>query len=835
MEIPPKDKKWFKKQEEALRNAEGEILVKWGNFHFTTFFAQDELVEFIEETPPEQRQYYEVLTEGNPQRMFADLDGEGLTISDIDVLVVWSKLMQQVFKDVNLTYDTKKVRILKSKGKKISYHWSYLKSFRNSDEQKLFWKYVEHIIERDYTELCFLRTRSDNKMELMNVLDISVYSKNRAFRTYHSTKAGSDRVLEPVKFKDGKIKKITNFEPLEYLVLDTESTKFLDLNIPQYEKVKNKFLTQEDITKLINTHVPNVEVSEVSGRMFKLKNNGNRMCIINGEENISDNSYVIWRRDGLYFGCHDSGCEGQLKQIVKFDTTFRDEKKSDEHEITLLKSEFTDGDVSDYVIALYGDDIRVDYDDIYLWKEHYWLKSDESLLDYLLDTKLYKKLKGILDTKFDKSEDFKKYLSLLKKINNFRNCKPRSNYIKAIINTLKNTQPKGEFDHNPNLICFENGVYDLESNQFRDGKKEDLCSQVVPYDWEPSTPSQIDNLMKWIDQIMPLQDEKDCLLRCLSSCLTGRLLENIIILTGKGRNGKDTLITGLLHETLGPDLYYNCSTSVITQATKGGISQEKANMHKKRAVIYSEPSKDEVLRCANLKEVSGCPELTGRALYSKRTSIINNSTSIIHTNAIPNLDHVDDAIFNRLVIFQFRALFRTQEKYDEYPEGTEYLYLTNTYYKSQEFLETNRLVFMNILIKYYEQFQRDKYLIVNIPKTMQDLTKGYLCESDDFVNWFNTEYQITPRGEDYIKMKDVYALYRSSDLYQNLNKKEKRRNNKDSLIKEIQNNPNLKPYYRDRIEINGKTLRSVIIKHTIKEPDSDDDDDNNDEAEFPSF
>ena len=320
MEIPPKDKKWFKKQEEALRNAEGEILVKWGNFHFTTFFAQDELVEFIEETPPEQRQYYEVLTEGNPQRMFADLDGEGLTISDIDVLVVWSKLMQQVFKDVNLTYDTKKVRILKSKGKKISYHWSYLKSFRNSDEQKLFWKYVEHIIERDYTELCFLRTRSDNKMELMNVLDISVYSKNRAFRTYHSTKAGSDRVLEPVKFKDGKIKKITNFEPLEYLVLDTESTKFLDLNIPQYEKVKNKFLTQEDITKLINTHVPNVEVSEVSGRMFKLKNNGNRMCIINGEENISDNSYVIWRRDGLYFGCHDSGCEGQLKQIVKLGT-----------------------------------------------------------------------------------------------------------------------------------------------------------------------------------------------------------------------------------------------------------------------------------------------------------------------------------------------------------------------------------------------------------------------------------------------------------------------------------------------------------------------------------
>jgi hypothetical protein len=318
--FPPKGKTWYNKQAEALAQHENVILVKWGNFNFTTFFAQDEFVEFIEETPEKDRHFYEVLRGGQPQRMFADLDGEGLSVSRIELLDKWEKLMQQVFVDVGMDYKANRVRWLQSSGEKISYHWSYNESFKNCDDQKLFWKYVEHVIERDYSELCFLRTRADDKMELMTVLDISVYSKERAFRTYNSTKQGCDRVLKPIRFKDDKIKRISNFEPLEYLVYDPEATTFLELEIPVFEKIKNRFLTQDDILKLVYKHVPNTKLYDTVGRMFKLKNDGIRMCIINGEENTTDNSYVIWRRDGLYFGCHDAGCEGCLKAIVKFDS-----------------------------------------------------------------------------------------------------------------------------------------------------------------------------------------------------------------------------------------------------------------------------------------------------------------------------------------------------------------------------------------------------------------------------------------------------------------------------------------------------------------------------------
>ena len=315
---------WQTKQEGAvlaMEDAGDTILVKWGNFHFTSFSDQDEFLDFISECKEEERQFFEVLRENKPQLMFADLDGEGLSITRIQLYEEWESLMKRVFNDTGLTFKQSNVRLLNSTGDKISGHWSYLGlSFKNSEEQKEFWLYVDFIIERDYPQLCFLRKRADEKLELMNVLDIAVYSKNRAMRTIYSHKSGSDRVLKPCKLKVGcnpTLVSLKQYNPADYLIFTPDATEFYNLKIPKFEKLKHKFLTQDDIQKLILQYVPNVEISEVSGRMFKLRNVGTRVCIINGEENISDNSYVIWKRDGLYFGCHDSGCNGQLKNICK--------------------------------------------------------------------------------------------------------------------------------------------------------------------------------------------------------------------------------------------------------------------------------------------------------------------------------------------------------------------------------------------------------------------------------------------------------------------------------------------------------------------------------------
>lgn len=126
------------------------------------------------------------------------------------------------------------------------------------------------------------------------------------------------------------------------------------------------------------------------------------------------------------------------------------------------------------------------------------------MLDHLLNTKVFTKLKEVLDAKFD-STDFKTFVALLKKVNSLRNVRPRTNYVKAIITTLKFTQEEGEFDMNPDLLCFKNGVYDLGLDQFRAGRKGDFCSQVVPYEWSESSAEDTEHLMEFIDKIMPPQ------------------------------------------------------------------------------------------------------------------------------------------------------------------------------------------------------------------------------------------------------------------------------------------------------------------------------------------
>ena len=497
-------------------------------------------------------------------------------------------------------------------------------------------------------------------------------------------------------------------------------------------------------------------------------------------------------------------------------------------EFKLITSEWTDGDVGDYVIERFGDILYADGNDLYIFKKHFWVKMFEGdELMYIIDNKIYKKLIIILELK--KKEDpnncfvYQKLTTIVTK--SLRSVTKKKNYILQIMRTLGSQQVKIEFDANPNLVCFENGVYDLGCSQFRDGCRNDFITQHINYEYSKSTDDEKDKLMNFIKKILPVDDIRKCFLTSMSTCIYGKMIENIFILTGRGRNGKDTLITNLLNKTLGKEYYYNNNCTVITQNAKSGICQEKANMHKKRCIVYNEPSKAENLKCANLKEISGCPELSGRAIYSTQTTITNHSTNIVLANRIPLIDNVDEAIAHRLLIFPFDSIFITQENIDALPiESRTNVHLVNPYYKTNEFLEQNKLVFMNILIEYFNYFKTANYTITNIPQSMRDLQKAYLVESDEFLGWFNSEFEKTDNLDDVIKLKNVYTLYKNSDLFINLNKADKRRNNYESLVSKIKENPNLKLHYLERKMINRVDYKNILVRHKIKEPDNSDSD-----------
>ena len=80
-----------------------------------------------------------------------------------------------------------------------------------------------------------------------------------------------------------------------------------------------------------------------------------------------------------------------------------------------------------------------------------------------------------------------------------------------------------------------------------------------------------------------------------------------------------------------------------------------------------------------------------------------------------------------------------------------------------------------------------------------------------------------------MQLKDVWVNFKASDLYQNLNKAEKRVMNKKKMIENVIKNPSLKPYYSERYQpkSNGKqkNMTNVLVGYRMKLDDISDDDD----------
>jgi phage/plasmid-associated DNA primase len=96
------------------------------------------------------------------------------------------------------------------------------------------------------------------------------------------------------------------------------------------------------------------------------------------------------------------------------------------------------------------------------------------------------------------------------------------------------------FDEKRHLIAFDNGVYDLDAAEFRNGTPSDMMTFTTKYDYTDMMDSTIkDDIMGFYDSIFPNDVMRDYHLAVMGYCLHGnKFLEQFWILTGSGGNGK---------------------------------------------------------------------------------------------------------------------------------------------------------------------------------------------------------------------------------------------------------------------------------------------------------
>jgi hypothetical protein len=391
---------------------------------------------------------------------------------------------------------------------------------------------------------------------------------------------------------------------------------------------------------------------------------------------------------------------------------------------------------------------------------------------------------------------------------NFLKCKIEKlkliSFKKDIVETYKEHGVNTEimFDDKWWLFGFTNVVYDMKECIFRDYKYDDYVTITCGYEWREPTIEEIEIVMNLICLIMPVKEERESFLQILCTGIDGRCFEKFIIYNGSGGNGKgfidDLMLLGLgNYGLLG-------NNGILFETSKTGSNPEKANMHKKRYVVFREPPEKNKFENSIIKELTGGGIFSARTHNEKETEKELNLTMVVECNKKPLFsEEPKESETRRIIDILFRSTFVSDE---ENVNEDKYIYMGNSLYKTKEFQHKHKYALIKILIDEHKKFTNNNN-IVKLSKSITDRTQLYLELSCSIVLWFKDNYIETNKTSDILKIKDIFESFTGSDYYFYLSKMDKKKYNKSYFVNYFETNIFLKIYYRARY--NG--LRTVIV------------------------
>ena len=117
---------------------------------------------------------------------------------------------------------------------------------------------------------------------------------------------------------------------------------------------------------------------------------------------------------------------------------------------------------------------------------------------------------------------------------------------------------------------------------------------------------------------------------------------------------------------------------------------------------------------------------------------------------------------------------------------------------------------------------------IYIPDSVKLRSKEYVIGNDELLQWFDKEFEITNNNDDFVQVKDLYSSFKQSDIWNNLDKSEKRSTfNYKNFGENIKSNIKLRKLYKDRklVEVDGKGKNVRNALFGVKCIDREDDED----------
>ena len=310
-------------------------------------------------------------------------------------------------------------------------------------------------------------------------------------------------------------------------------------------------------------------------------------------------------------------------------------------------------------------------------------------------------------------------------------------------------------DENPDLIGFENGVYDLKQKLFRSGHPDDhisMSTNVHYMKWNDKNPyaGQIND---FFEKILPNKNVRDYFLSRLSTCVSGENREeNFYFCTGSGSNGK-SLCFQLVSEALG-DYYISCPITIITRkrGASNAASPELARMKGARIGVYQEPGTDETINVGIFKEISGNDKFMVRGLYQEPIEVKSQVKSWMTTNELPIINSDDGGTWRRLRVINFGS------KFVENPDPT-----NENEFMLDDSLKSKISQWAGAFASYLIHIYNTKYDVadkVPEPEEVQCATNEYRKEQDFVREYYNANIEVSEKKTDTLKKKDLFGHFR---------------------------------------------------------------------------
>lgn len=368
-----------------------------------------------------------------------------------------------------------------------------------------------------------------------------------------------------------------------------------------------------------------------------------------------------------FYARMDSSSEYSKFKTEESDTHVQDSLNGSHYNIAkIMQTEYRD----EFVCASISNKLWFQF------RDHHWEQIEEGIfLRKKISTEVASKFAfqgcemfNKLNTVQAGSADATSYNARLKQAHKMANNLNSHNYKNAVMKecceVFYDRRFKEKLDTNPNLICFKNGVYDLNLCKFRAGRPEDFISKTLPINYTNFNEhdEKVKDIKLFLEQVFPDKSIREYFMKTSSEVFTGGNHRKIVVFwTGEGDNGK-SVTQSFFEKMLGP-LAIKFNTTVVTGKK---VSNGAANAELARAgggvrwAVLEEPDGDEMINVGIMKNMSGNDSIFARDLFEKgkdTREITPMFKLCFICNKLPKLKHADKATWNRIRVLPFESTF----------------------------------------------------------------------------------------------------------------------------------------------------------------------------------